>query len=198
MAVLDFPIEANSISWGFDEKDQALESPMDDTEQAVNLTGGKWRASIDFVNVTPSRMSQLRGFLMKLKGQAGRFYLSPPNYKPQGYAPVSTQGRVNGGSQVGNSLITDGWTPSLLIFKSGDYIEVNGELKVVVDDCMSNATGQATLSIEPELRTSPLDNGLIEVNEPRCVMKLVNGSSLEWAMSLQEVFHLSLECKEVV
>lgn len=198
MAILEFPIEANSEVWGFQVKNQELASPFDDVDQVVNLTGGKWRASLEFSNVVPSRMAKLRSFLMKLKGRSGSFYLTPSNYQPLGNAAVSTPGSVDGANQVGNSLVTSGWTPSLLLFREGDYIEVNGEFKMVVEDCTSNALGDATITFEPELRSSPLTNASIEVNAPRCVMRLENDEEIRWTMSIQEVFFINIDCREVV
>jgi hypothetical protein len=76
---------------------------------------------------------------------------------------------VNGASQTGASLITDGWTVSTAILKDGDIItiadvydinprtyESNGYLKqfVVTADVSSDAGGDATLAISPAIVTS--------------------------------------------
>ena len=72
---------------------------------------------------------------------------------------------TNGANQTGNSLITDGWANSTLIFQRGDVFTIGinavnpqsrantGALRqfVVTDDVTSSGTGTATLPIEPAM-----------------------------------------------
>lgn len=197
MAILTFPIEANSESWGFRENTQVFSSPIDGVEQVATLSGGKWHASLVFTNVVGARMRSLRAFLMLLRGQAGKFYLSPSNYVPGGDVLLSSAGIVSGANQTGSTLNTSGWTPSILLFRAGDFVEINEELKVLTQDCSSDATGAAVLSFQPELRDSPADALALVCDAPRCVMKLEDDDQVSWAMSLEEVYSLSIACKEV-
>lgn len=79
---------------------------------------------------------------------------------------------VNGASQTGTSLITDGWAASTAIFKRGDIITlasvnaVNPKNRqdtgssrqfVVTDDVSSDASGDATLPISPAITPSADD-----------------------------------------
>jgi hypothetical protein len=93
---------------------------------------------------------------------------------------------VNGASQTGASLITDGWSNSITgVVKAGDVFTVAGVYKVnpvskvstgvlqqfvVTADANSNGSGQATISISPSITTStafqtvsgsPADNAAI-------------------------------------
>jgi hypothetical protein len=84
---------------------------------------------------------------------------------------------VNGAGQTGRTLITDGWTASQTgILKRGDYLHFDSgygrELKIVTADANSNASGQATLSIMPPIRTAPVDNAAITLQSPNCIMRL--------------------------
>lgn len=196
MTILTLPIEPDNESWGFKSNTLAFESPLDGTVQTSSMAGGKWLAALTFSSTTPERMRPLRGFLMALKGQAGRFYLSPSLYVPGGNVLSSNLGLVMGAGQTGTTLTTDGWTPSTLLFKSGDMFEINGELKVVTADCSSGGTGICSISFQPELRTSPPDNQALVVEHPRCVMKLVNDEQAEWQLSLNTTYAVSLNCEE--
>jgi len=75
---------------------------------------------------------------------------------------------VNGGSQTGTSLITDGWTAGQTgILKAGDVIRIAG-LNAVFDitaDANSNGSGQATLALSPPIFVgqSPADNAALTV-----------------------------------
>jgi hypothetical protein len=79
---------------------------------------------------------------------------------------------VNGASQTGASLVTDGWSNSSAILKKGDVFTVAGvyavtnptgavavtqpflQQFVVTEDVSSSGTGTATIAISPEIITS--------------------------------------------
>lgn len=94
---------------------------------------------------------------------------------------------VNGASQTGTSLATDGWSTSTAVLKAGDVITLAGVYAVnpvsgastgvlrqfvVTADATSDGTGEATLSIYPGITASgayqtvtasPADNAAITV-----------------------------------
>lgn len=94
---------------------------------------------------------------------------------------------VNGASQTGATLVTDGWTASTAVLKAGDVFTIagvnrvhketrqdTGELQkfVVTADGSSDGTGNLTISISPSITTSgafqtvtasPADNAAITV-----------------------------------
>lgn len=196
MTILTLPIQPDNEIWGFKTNTLSFPSPLDGVVQTASMAGGKWYASLTFGSTTPERMRALRGFLMALKGQAGRFYLTPSLYVPGGNVLSSNLGQVQGAGQTGNTLVTDGWTANTMLFKAGDMFEINGELKVITEDCSSGGTGIASISFEPELRTSPSDNQSLVVAAPRCVMKLVDDGQSEWQLSLANIYAVSLGCEE--
>lgn len=75
---------------------------------------------------------------------------------------------VNGASQTGSSIITDGWTASSTVLRAGDIILI-GALTTVFDvtaDATTNGSGQVTISINPPIFSggSPADNAAITRN----------------------------------
>jgi hypothetical protein len=94
---------------------------------------------------------------------------------------------VNGASQTGASLVTDGWTASSAVLKKGDVFTIAGVFKVhpeskastgipqqfvVTADVTADGVGNATLPISPSIATtgagqnvtgSPADNAAISV-----------------------------------
>ena len=75
---------------------------------------------------------------------------------------------VNGASQTGSSLITDGWSNNTLVLRAGDIFKVAGSNLVydVTADATTNASGQVTLSINPPIFSggSPADNAALTIN----------------------------------
>ena len=82
---------------------------------------------------------------------------------------------VNGALQVGNILITDGWTNSQTnILRAGDMLQLESNLYMNLTDVNSGpTTGPATLDIWPSLRKSPADNAAITVTNPVGVFRIL-------------------------
>lgn len=76
---------------------------------------------------------------------------------------------VNGASQTGGSLITDGWPPSTLVLLQNDIIYIEGDATTytVQADGTSSAGGSLTISISPVLAASPDDNTPLLIPNPR-------------------------------
>ncbi len=75
--------------------------------------------------------------------------------------------------QTGASLRSGGWTPNTAgILKAGDYLGVNGELKLLTTDAASDAFGNALLTFEPPLRASPPDGAALTLSQPTAVFRL--------------------------
>lgn len=118
-----------------------------------------WQIDLSFGAMTRATFAPLWSFLTSRGGQASSFTITLPGLvTPRGTA--SGTPLVNGAAQIGSSLITDGWTINSAILKKGDFIEIDGDPKVyqITEDATSNGSGQATLSIYPNLRMTPPDN----------------------------------------
>jgi hypothetical protein len=158
---------------------QTMVSPLNRATQTLELPGAIWACDATWSNVTQSQWRLWEAIKAQLRGQVGRFYFSPPHAKvPQGVATGTPL--VNGGSQTGASLATKGWTHSITgILKIGDYLSFDTpggwrELHLVVSaDVNSDGSGNATITIEPPIRTSPADAAAITVQSPTCIMRLV-------------------------
>lgn len=182
MTTLTFPsIIPNSTEWSLQSNTQQHRSPLSGTIQTLELAGARWSASLRFDSLTQSDARTMMAFLVQLRGGAGRFYLYDHSLPvPRGTATGTPL--VNGASQTGTSLTTDGWTINITgILKAGDYIGVNGELKMVTADCNSNGSGQCTVTFEPPLRSSPADNAAITVTRPTCTMMLTGDDQTKWS-----------------
>ena len=131
--------------------------------------------SLSFNNLSGANRSIMQGFLAKLDGQRHRFTLHDHAYTGQGI--LTGTPLVAGASQTGNTIVTDGWTASQTgIVKAGDMISFGDELKMVTADADSDGAtpSAATISIVPEIHTSPADNAAITVANPTGVFMLAS------------------------
>lgn len=200
MTILSWPTLSRSappeLVWGLQSNTQTFQSPLSGSIQTVEMPGARWVVSFSLPSLNAADAATMRAFLARLRGEAGRFYLhNMAQTRPRGIATGTPL--VNGAGQSGASVTTDGWTPSTAgILKAGDFIGINGELKLVVADCDSDAAGLATVVFEPPLRASPADNAAIVVNKPTAVFKLDESRSA-WTTNAPGFDSFSIAATEV-
>lgn len=165
MTTYQVPISASSSQLEFVTNARSFEDPFTGTIQTAARTGNRWLITLTFNNVQGTRRRIMQSFIMKLRGQENRFFTRDFGYVGAFGTPTGTP-LVDGASQTGNSLVTDGWTASTAIFEEGDEFQVGNFLKMITADVSSNGSGQATLTFEPQLHTSPANDDPIDISEP--------------------------------
>lgn len=96
----------------------------------------------------------------------------------------------------GPTLKTDGWATSSAIFKAGDFIGVNNELKIITADVTSDGSGNADLPIAPILRDTIIDNTNIITNSPTAIMKLVDDNQAKARYYKTSITSITINCEE--
>jgi hypothetical protein len=147
-----------------------------------------WPGKLRRVTVTLPPMDEVNAklwttFAMKLNGKEGTFFLQDSLFKsPRGVvADQYALGKVNGASQAGSSLITDGWAVSQTdLFKEGDWISVEDRLYSILEDVDSDGSGNATLTLWPDV-ISPADDASILVgSDARGIFRLEDWPENGW------------------
>ena len=176
MSLITFPsVSAYSVDFRCQFVVAESTSPFTLSSQVYNWGSARWEGEITFETFaysSPAEKAELRAFLMACNGKANTFNIGDPEYTTFGKRGVGTgTPLVNGGTQTGKSLITDGWTNSTTnIMRAGDMIQLGSgltaQLYMLTADVNSNGSGQATLSLNRPLLSSPADNAAIVVNNP--------------------------------
>lgn len=114
-------------------------------------------------------------------------------------ANVYTAPRVKGASQTGRSVITDSWNATALAMKAGDYIKFSNNDKVYMTtaDSTADASGTATLAIEPALLTSPADNSNLTITSVPFNVALTSGVQ-EFSTGATGLFAYEIDFEEVI
>lgn len=165
------------------------ESPFTFSQQVVRHAGARWSATITIPPVKREDSEYWNSFLLRLRGQFGTFLLGDPNgATPRGSA-ASAAGTplVNGASQTGNNLNIDGLPASATGYlKAGDYIQLgtgaSARLYKVLEDVSSNGSGEATLNLWPDLRSSPNDDATVVVSNAKGVFRLTSNEAV-WTIN---------------
>ena len=166
--------------------------------QARQIGGQFWKMTATFPPMTRAEFAPIYAFIIAQRGRYESFTLVPPVVgNPQGSAGGTPL--VNGGSQTGRSLVTDGWTVSTTIFKAGDYLKLAGNDKVymITADVSSDGAGNATISIEPALVSSPADNAVVTYTSVPFTVALASGIQ-EFATGTSGLYEFEAEFEEVL
>lgn len=176
-------------------------SPFTGQQQVYKHQGEWWEAEMSFPPMKPENAEQVATFLLKLSGMFGTFLMGDPiNKSPRGVGTGTPL--VKGAGQVGNELVTDGWTintPNIL--KAGDWIQlgsgVTSRLHKVLDNVNSDATGTATLTLFPSLRSSPADNAAIVTTDTVGLWRL-STNDIEYNIQTGQFYGITLACMEAL
>lgn len=173
-------------------------SPLTRKEERLELPGARWRAIFNYPPMTWDYAQNIIRECMSARGSSGTILITDPTKKtPKGTA-LGT-GLIKGAGQTGNSIATDGWTPSQAnLFKKGDLVGFQSEAHFVMADCSSNSTGESTITIEPPIRVSPSDNEVVLHDSVPFYMRLVDDNQLSWQISSAGNYSLRLEFVELV
>jgi len=155
------------------------ESVFTGSQQLYQFQGEWWEAEVTLPPLTRTYAADWLASLVSLRGMFGTMYLGDWDGRTARGTASSSAGTplVNGASQTGNSLVIDGATASQTGYlKAGDYIQIGSgsdqRLHMVVADANTDGSGNATLSIEPALRSSPTDNTTITLANAKGVFRL--------------------------
>lgn len=200
MATLELPtIKPDAETWTPEFNTQTFVSDLNGSIQTAELPGARWSVSMTFTNRFGRDAWALQATLTKLRGRAGRFYMTPSDWEKRA-GNTSGTGAVATDAAAGvSSIDTDGWDISITeLFYAGSYFEVNGELKIVTADVDSDAAGLATIEFDPPLRKPVTDGMQIRYVEPRAIMMLASDDAASWSVSAPAIYALNLDAMEAL
>jgi hypothetical protein len=170
-------------------------SPFTGQAQYQTYTGQWWAASVTLVTMDRAIVSEWQVFLSKLRGKQGTFLMGDPDAETPRGTPVGTP-LVNGASQTGNSLITDGWTASAdNVLLAGDYLQVGNHMYMVLNDVDADGSGEATIDVWPRLRADVDNNDAITTSSAKTIWRL-STNAITWATDVNGYYTMSFECVE--
>jgi hypothetical protein len=175
-------------------------SPFDGTEQVLALPGARWLAEMRWQNLTEAEWRTLGAFIATLNGRAGRFVYSPNFRFPRRGTATGTP-LVNGGSQTGSTLATDGWNAGVA-FLPGDllgYVDPTGrQMMHRVTATATVSSGACTVAIWPPLRRSPADNTALQIVSPSPTWRLSTDGIQEDYEPGERGFSVTLPLEEAI
>ena len=194
MATITYPStpKANSMSWRLIMPSQTNASEWTGRRQTIASGRGWWECQIVLPPIVgTTNVNVWRSFIAKARGRANDFQIP---VDPTAQSASASTPLVNGASQTGRTLATDGWPVSTTVLVACQFVTINNQLLQLTENVTSNGSGVATLTFEPPIRVSPADNAAIEYNNPYCLMYFVEEPTL--SVENGYVYSLSLNLRE--
>ena len=185
-------------NFGLDRVVAVTESPFTNQEQVYEHEGAQWKGTFTLPPMKKESAAIWLAFLMSLRGRRGTFKIGDQDRKTiQGVATGTIL--VNGDAQTGNAINLDGFANSTNnVFKAGDYIQINSYLYMVSADVNSNGSGEATVYVEPSLRTgieAINDDTTVLYSNTTTIMRL-DTNFTNWDSNHVSVYGISFACSE--
>lgn len=164
-------------------------SPFTFSGQAHAYAGKAWQADITLPPMKRTNAEQWIAFLLSLKGQLGTFYLGDPRAcTPLGSARDADTILVNGAVSSGDTINIDSAPASQTDYlKAGDYMQIgtttSRQLFKVLTNVDTNGSGQATVDVWPNVRTTISNNSAVTVQSAKGIFRLITN---EQAFSINE------------
>lgn len=161
-------------------------SPFTYKEQVVSHAGKRWEADITLPAMQEATAETWVAFLLSLKGQRGTFLLGDPlAATPRGTARNASSPVVDG--STANTLdISCSSLSQTGYLKAGDYIQLGtgsaARLYKVLQDVNTDASGNATLDLWPDIISAPSIGATVNVESTQGVFRLASNAS-EWSIS---------------
>jgi len=172
-------------------------------KRQVRQIGGQYfKLYASFPLMSRSEFAPIYAFIMKQRGSYESFTVVPPVVGSTTGTSLGTP-LVNGASQTGRTVVTDGWTGDQTagnLLKAGDYIKFANHTKIynIVADNASDAGGNSSLTIEPALITSPAENDVITTSSVPFTVYLMGGGLIEYSTGFDNLFSFALDLCEAL
>jgi len=186
----------SSIDWNPQEKVGETDVAFGYQAQVWDWMQSSWYGQVSFPAMGRLSADSWSSFLMECRGPLNAFILGDPEAalpkgSPQG-TPV-----VSGAGQTGYSLVTRGWPPSLYrLLMVGDNIQIGYRLYRVLDQVNSDASGNATLSVWPNLRDQPADGTSVALYNCKGLFRLVKGGESKFSTNIGSRGFSGLQIRE--
>lgn len=137
-----------------------------------------WEMVLTSIRLKAANVRSLAAWA-NLVGIGGLAAIIDPDHEGPGDDGVrdpTANGEVQGASQTGTLLVTDGWDFSKLILNRGDWCQVlsgKRQLFRATSDVESDVSGNAIIPVWPAIKISPVDNAIVEINTPHLHSKLL-------------------------
>lgn len=194
---LDLPAQQFAeIKWNHESAVAFSRSPFSYVTQAQEHSGKAWSGTVSWPTLLRAEKAEVVTFMRKLHGSFGTFLMGVPGEEtPRGSASTDPGTPVvDGAGQTGETLNIRGAPASVNGYLlEDDLIQLgtgaNSRLYSVIADVNTDSIGDATISVWPDLRSSPVDGATVVVSNAKGAFRMVDNKT---GFSLRDVRYRDL------
>lgn len=178
-------------------------SPFTFAGQAQEFTGKMWQATVTLPAMKRAAAEEWIAFLLSLKGQVGTFNMGDPvAATPRGSARDADFILVNGALTNGSAIALDNCPASQTGYlKAGDYLQTGTgptqQLFKVLANADTNGSGETTVDVWPNVRTTIADNAAVTVQSTKGIFRL-SSNETNWSVNEVAVYGMTFAAIEAV
>jgi len=168
-----YPTSPEFASIGFSSEQKTITSTTDSGKMfAVQVDGQRFKFSASYPPMNRSEFAPVYAFIMKQRSQKETFQIALPDLK-NAKGDVSGTVTVSGSHSAGDTTIDiTGITGTL---KAGDFIKFgHSKVYMVVEDATGDSSTDATITIEPPLRTALSNAESVTYDDVQFTVRLTN------------------------
>lgn len=186
------PVPAK-VDWSIEQPSQSNRSEITSRRRSAILGAApRWSAKVQMPEIRSEPNAYAwRAFAVELNGVVNSFRLvACERDQITGIAP-----RVKGAGQQGFSLLTDGWGSDGVKLRRGQFVTINDQLLMLMQDVVADAAGNALITFQPYIRVAPVDLAAIEVRRPYALMSSTDPKN-GWSVGIGQEYGFSFDCEE--
>lgn len=178
-------------------------SPFTFAGKAYAFAGQMLQADVSLPPMRRTDAERWLAWLISLRGQVGTFYLGDPLAStPMGSARNADTIQVNGALSSGDVIDIDGAPVNQTDYlKAGDYMQVGSgssrQLFKVLADVSTDSSGQASVDVWPNVRTSIANNSAVTVESTKGLFRL-SGNEQSWNINEASIYGINFSAMEAL
>lgn len=178
-------------------------SPFTFQSDVFRFPGQAWAAQVSLPVMKRDEAYPWIAFLTALRGRYGTFYLGDPDAEqPLGEARNTPGTPVLDGLQSGEDISVTGLPTSVVGYLlPGDYVQIGTgagrTLHKVLEQVDSDSSGDAVLTLWPEVRTPTADGTEVVVSNCRGLFRL-SQNEVAYDIGTASRYGMSFACEEVL
>jgi len=178
-------------------------SPFTFAGQAQASAGQMWAADVTLPPMKYEDAERWIAWLVSLRGQFGTFTMGDPmRCIARGSARGTDTVTVNGAGQTGQDIgIVSDQASKLGYLLAGDYIQLGSgstaTLHKVLVDADTDASGNATVTLWPSVRTAPSNGATVTVQSTVGRWRLA-GNETEWSVNEASIYGINFSAMEAI
>jgi len=188
-----------SMSMRLRRANAMTESTFTLQQQIYQYTGAVWEAEIVLPPMARSDAKKWEAFILSLRGMRGTFLMGNPLHTAAEGTATGVAISAGSGTIRSTDLSVTGSIGGTL--KAGDVFQIgsgsDAHIHTVIQDATFDGSGNASIDVEPPLRTTYADATSLDFTLPKGVWRLAS-NDIGWSIDQASIYGFTIPCIEAI